>query len=413
MRVKADGEFVRRQNRLLLVEALRRHGPQARTELGRKTGLSPATVTSITGDLLAEGLLTGHGDESTARSGPGRPLQRLTLNGLAASVLGIEISIDTVSFIFASYDGRIIDRRVRREPTQRVTAAAFGKRLSADVRTVLRRNKAMAGPVQRIGVSVQGIANSARGTIAWSPAFRARDIAIVAPLESALGVETSISNDTNLAAQALLRRHPEAYSGTAAVVFIGYGVGMGLIIDGSVYAGPNGAAAEFGHMNHLPDGPLCRCGQRGCVEAFASDYGIYRAASGQAPASEPPHAAIAPSAMAAIEARARAGDPLAKAAFREAGLALGYGLARAIALVELERVALMGSGLTAFDLLEPALRHGLARGLPVGLQRDVPIEVEPSNNNLMTDGLLDSLLGDIDRRRSARVNGPALQGGAV
>ena len=87
----------------------------------------------------------------------------------------------------------------------------------------------------------------------------------------------------------------------AAVVFIGYGVGMGLILNGQVYHGPTGAAAEFGHMNHLPGGPLCRCGRRGCVEAYAADYSILRWASGHADRQLPSFTAIPAGEMQALE----------------------------------------------------------------------------------------------------------------
>jgi predicted NBD/HSP70 family sugar kinase len=402
MRVKADGEFVRRQNRHLLVETLRRHGPLARIELGRKIGLSPATITSITGDLLHEQLLLVCPDEEgAARHGPGRPLQRLTLNPQAASVLGIEISVDGVKFVLAAYDGSIIERQTQRSPILDSSAGAYVRRIAADAGHFMQRQRTARGVLQRVGVSVQGIADASKGTIAWSPAFKDGNIEIVAPLEAELGVDVFISNDTNLAAQALLRRHPLAYSGSAAVVFVGYGIGMGLIIDGAVYPGPSGAAAEFGHMNHIPDGLLCRCGRHGCIEAYAADYGIFRAANGIAAEEGPMLAAVDPAAMTAIEQRARAGDPAALSAFQQAGSALGYGLARTIALLELERVALVGSGLTAFSLLEPSLRQGLEQGLPGGLHKHIPVEVEPSNNNLMTDGLMDQLLGDVDRRLSA------------
>ena len=401
MRVKADGDFVRRQNRLLLLETLRRYGPLARIELGRKTGLSPATVTSITGDMVAEGVLVSSEDAVAARPSPGRPMQRLRLNPEAASVLGIEISIDASSFMLTAYDGSEVAREVRHERTSRAVSRSFGPRLATEARHFLKRHGRSHGPLRRVGVSVQGIADVRRGSIAWSPAFRSRDIAIVEPLEAALGVKTTISNDTNLAALALINRRPEAFSGSAAVVFVGYGVGMGLIVNGAVYAGPNGAAAEFGHMNHIPEGPCCRCGRRGCIEAYAADYGVVRRAGGVDPASAPPLAAVAPAIMHAIEEQAKCGEPDARAAFQEAGLALGYGLARAIALLDLERVAFVGSGVSAMGLLEPSIRQGLLRGLPVGLQRNIPIEVESARHNLMTDGLTESLLGDVDRRIAA------------
>jgi len=409
MRIKADGDFVRRQNRLLLVEALRLNMPLARTEIGRETGLSLATVTSITSDLMAEGILVSQGEDWTGRQGPGRPLQRLKLNGEAASALGIEISIDGISMTLANYDGGIVARRAVRQPTPSARATTFGRRLALEAKQFVRQHKAASRRLARIGVSVQGIADVRRGSIAWSPAFGARDIPILAPLRDAFGVEAAIANDTNLAAQALLARAPLARSGSAAVVFVGYGVGMGLIIDGRVYDGPTGAAAEFGHMTHIPGGPLCRCGGRGCLEAYAGDYGIHRAAKGLPPASEPPHAAIDGATMSAIESKARAGNRMARSAYRQAGLALGYCLARAIVILDLERVTLMGSGLSAYGLMETALREGLAGGLPTGLRKDIPIDVWPSaNNTLMAEGLLRSTLAAIDRQLIGRLGTDAV-----
>ena len=405
MRIKADGEFVRRQNRLLLVEALRRAAPLARTELGRETGLSPATVTSITSGLMAEGILIdqGQGEEFSVPQGPGRPLQRLRLNGAVASVLGIEISIDGIGMTIANYDGEVVARKLERQSTLTASAAAFGRRLARDAGSFVHEHKDASRRLARVGVSIQGIADARRGSIAWSPAFRARDIPILEPLRQALGVEATIANDTNLAAQALISRSQLASTGSAAVVFVGYGVGMGLIIEGAVYDGPTGAAGEFGHMIHVPDGPLCLCGRRGCLEAYIGDYGIYRAANGLDPTSEPPAAAIDAATMAGIEARARGGDKAARAAYAAAGLALGYCLARTVAILDLERVTLMGSGMSAYGLMEPAIRKGLSAGLPSGLQKSIPIEVWPSvNNALMSEGLMRSTLAAIDQRVTGR-----------
>jgi predicted NBD/HSP70 family sugar kinase len=245
---------------------------------------------------------------------------------------------------------------------------------------------------------VQGIADMSTGTIAWSPAFRARDIAIRAPIERTLGVPTSIANDANLMALSVITRNPLAYAGTAAVTFVGAGVGMGLIINGRIYLGPTGAAAEFGHVIHMPSGPRCRCGRRGCIEAFAADYGIYRMAEGGDPDAEPPHRAIDPVAMRAIETRARAGDARALSAFRSAGLALGFGLARTIALLDVRRITLLGSGLRAADIIKPAIDEGLEQGLAAGLARGCVIEIGSiDHHDMAIDGLVTSLVADLDR----------------
>lgn len=401
---KADGDFVRRQNRSLVLEGLRCNGPQARSEIGRRTGLSPATISSITADLLDEGVLKAGEDAALAatepRAGPGRPLTRLALNGTVATVLGIEISVDRVRFVLCGYDGHGIADVTLAIATRTASAANFGRQLARDAKSIIARSLGPGATVARIGVSVQGIADVKRGRIAWSPAFAARDIDVCGPLRLAFRAPVTIANDMNLVARTMRGRRPEALS--AAVVFTGYGVGMGLILGGGVYDGPTGAAAELGHTNHVPDGPKCRCGCNGCVEAYAADYGILRAAENGDPAAEPTYEAIDAATMAAMADRARLGDRRVAAAYASAGLALGYGLARSIALLDLERITLMGSGVRAYDLLQPGLEEGLRRGLPAGLRKSIPIEIEPGERDPMTYGLMQAILGDVDALMARR-----------
>src|SRR5690606_19554107 len=107
--------------------------------------------------------------------------------------------------------------------------------------------------------------------------------------------------------------YPELDAATVASIFIGSTVGMGLSFPATDQHRTD-IGTEFGHMNHMPDGALCRCGARGCIEAYAGDYGILRAAY-----SVPEHAAPAPSVPSAdfqqIAARARGGDKNAVRAF--------------------------------------------------------------------------------------------------
>lgn len=409
MREKADGEWMRRQNRLLLVEALRRHGPMARTEIGRETGLSLATVTSITGDLIAEGLIAEVAD-GAHHARPGRPLQKLRLNAGAAAGLGVEVYFDALHFRLVSYDGSVMASATA-DPMPRTTkATAFGARLSRAAKAFVAANLPEGTRLAQAGVLVQGIADPRNGSIAWSPAFNARNIPVLPPLREALGVPASIANDSNLAAEALLTLESDRYGGSSCVVFLGNGVGMGLVLNGRVHLGPHGAAAEFGHMNHRPGGPLCRCGCRGCLEAYTADYGIHRAAMGLDPALPPGNAAVSSADMAAIAAKARRGNKVARAAFDQAGEALGYCLGRAISILDLDRVVLTGSGLDQWDLIEPPMRRALDASLPSGLAKDLPIDLwTETNASLMTRGLLSSILAQIDRR----LVGQLIRGGAA
>ena len=286
MREKADSDLVRRQNRLLLLEALRQHGSLARVEMGRHTGLSPASITSISSQLIADGILQEAGEiHHHAR---GRRSAAAARSPSSASTRSRRMwwrsrSRSTASSWRWPTGAAPSCRAASRAPrpmtrTRRPSAASSPARS----RHSSPRPRIASKRVARIGIAVQGVADSKAGTVVWSPAFRTRNIAVSAAVQDSLGIPCNLANDANMIAEGLISTDRARYGGTAAVVFIGYGVGMGLILNGQVYHGPTGAAAEFGHMNHLPDGPLCRCGRRGCVEAYVADYSLLRWASGEA-----------------------------------------------------------------------------------------------------------------------------------
>src|SRR5690606_24384588 len=115
MTQKADRDQIRRQNRSIVLQALRRDGPQARIDLGRTTHLSPATVTSITSDLIEEELIIGIEDkEHKERLTRGRPRSLLALNPAASAVLAVKISVNTIEFALADYSGQVVARDRRK-----------------------------------------------------------------------------------------------------------------------------------------------------------------------------------------------------------------------------------------------------------------------------------------------------------
>ena len=395
MREKADSDLVRRQNRRIVLDSLRQHGPQARVELGRRTGLSPASITSISAQLIEDDIVRERHDvppepEPQRR---GRPLTHIDLNPEATYVLAVKISIDGIELALADYRGHILARHMETLSTYDAKPEGFGATIATVAKSFLARQRLPARRLSRIGVAVQGVADSQAGSIMWSPAFRARNIAVVAPVQNLLGVACSIANDANMIAEGLGRQKDGE---TAAVVFMGYGVGMGLIINGSVYHGPTGAAAEFGHMNHLPQGALCRCGRRGCVEAYAADYGILRSAEGDPDRLPPPLSAVPKETMLALQDAALGGDARAIAAFRKAGEALGFGLARLIALLSPTRIILAGPGTRAIELIGPHLRQAIEDGVVDELRRNVEIDVVPIDTDMIIKGTVDSTLRALD-----------------
>ncbi|MCA3555376.1 ROK family transcriptional regulator [Aestuariivirga sp.] len=400
MREKADSDLVRRQNRLLLLEALRQQGGMARVEMGRHTGLSPASITTISSQLIADGILKEASAAHAAAEGPqrrGRPATLIDFNPKAANVVAVRVSIDGLELALADARGSVLARRASRTATYDANPAAFGKVVAGEIATLLAKTRVPAKRVARAGIAVQGVADSQAGAVVWSPAFRGRNISVASAVEDRLGIPCRVANDANMIAEGLTGIDRARYGGTAAVVFMGWGVGMGLIINGQVYHGPTGAAAEFGHMNHLPDGPLCRCGRRGCVEAYVADYSLLRWASGHAATQPPSSNAIPAQDMLALETAAHRGDPNAVSAYAKAGEALGFGLARLIVILTPSRIVLAGPGTRAMPLIRPHLDRALEQGVVDELRRTVEIEVVPIGTDMIIKGTIDRALRHVDR----------------
>jgi predicted NBD/HSP70 family sugar kinase len=406
---KADTELVRRQNRGLVLSAVRRSGPLARVELGRVTGLSPATISAITGDLLAERILmTAAIDDRVDQRplGRGRPRVALTLNQDAAYALGVKVSLNTVTLLLSDYAGQLRDRSRYALATVGPEAAEFVPRLIEIIRSYFLDREIESSRVSEISIAIPGTTDVTTGTLLWSPTVSVDVGPIPGPVGEALGIRASMTNDVNMIAQALNSRDPVRFGGTFAAIFVADGVGMGLYINGRLFSGAFGSGAEFGHANHMPGGALCRCGRRGCVEAYVADYAIYRAVE-DLPPDEPP-TAIEPDAetMRGLEQRARAGEDRVRMAYHQAGLALGFGLSRLIALINPQRVAFTGRGIAAFDLMEAGFKVGLEEGLVSELARMTEIEVSSAEDDLVDVGILAAAMQRLDREIFASSDHP-------
>ena len=378
---------------------MRQHGPLARITLGRQTGLSPASITSISGQLIDEGLVYSivEDEEIPTEVKRGRPQTRLALNPQATNILAISISVDGVELVFADFSG-VTRQPIRlRLDSYEMPKEDFGPRVALEIKANAKKLGIPLTSIKRIGVAVQGVADIIKGEIPWSPAFRARDIPVVRPLERVLGIPCSIGNNANMIAEALIATDRKKYGGNTAVVFLGHGVGLGLILNGVVYEGANGRAAEFGHMNHVPDGPLCRCGRHGCLEAFSADYGIMRMANDRRGNDFDIHVAVLDDDMRELELAARTGDTVALSAFNRAGEVLGFGFARLIALINPQRVVLAGPGTRAYDLMKDSMGEALRRGLVHDLRKNVDFEVVPFGKDMIATGTLVETLRHLDR----------------
>lgn len=397
MAQKANLEQIRHQNRRIILRSLRLDSSVARVDLGQRTKLSPATVTSITSDLIGEGLireiLFSNLDKTGSR---GRPKVLLTLNEDAAYILGVKISANRLEMLLTDYKGNKLDMKSSYIPTASSTKIQFIDDLIRLLDGFYRSNNVPQEQLAEIGISAQGVVNSKLGEISWSPAFSERNINLKNPLEKAFGVKCTISNDTNMIAQALHWKKPNYYGGTFAVLFIESGVGGGFFVNDQLYTGVGGAAAEIGHVNHIVNGNLCRCGKRGCLEAYLSDYAILRSADNLPGDFDPSNIAVSREKILDVAEKANSGNEFALRAFNEAGRALGFGIARLIATLDIGLVVITGAGSLEFPLMEASMNEALGEALVKDLRNEVEIKVLPWQEDIVLTGIIASALHRLD-----------------
>lgn len=353
---------VRRQNTRLIMQALRRHKCASRTEIVSQTGLSAATVSTITSSLIADGILLSedepppHGAEVVSRRG--RPRVTLSLNPQVGCIVVMVLAVSSLSGSLQDYAGHVLIQEHDHFPTRTASISDLEHHLVRMVTRLMAQQGSQSMPLRYIALGVQGVVDAGAQTMLWSPVTTHLNLPLGEMLHQAFHVPVWVANDCNMIAEALQWLEPERFSGNFAAILLASGIGMGLMLKGQRFIGTRSSAAEFGHMVHIPGGALCRCGQRGCIEAYAGDYAIWRRVAGLSADSEPLDE-VDSAAMEVLIVRAQTHDGIERQAYREAGQALGHGLRSLFALIDPVAVAFVGQGVRTFSLMEPEIRAAL------------------------------------------------------
>jgi predicted NBD/HSP70 family sugar kinase len=318
------------------------HGPISRAELGRRLGLSPASLTRLSKPFLDRGLFVEAAD--AVQGAAGRPARPLDVRADARRFAGVKITGEGVHGALTDLRAGALDAAERPLPGHGV-ADVVGA-----IREVVRELTPEPGAIAGLGVSIGG--NVAGGRVVTRAPFLAwREVPLADDLERALGLPVTVENDVT--ALTVAQQWFGAVRGTPAfaVLTIGAGVGYGLVVHDRVVTTPDTGLGLAGHFPLDPNGPICHAGHRGCSSAMLSIPGItgqLAVALGRAvPYDE------------AIDLAAH-GDPAAMAVADAAGRALGRMIAAVANLAMVDTVVLSGEGVGIWPVIEPAVRAALA-----------------------------------------------------
>lgn len=336
-------------NQRRVLSLLLRRGVEAasQADIARETGLAPGTVSTIVRELAAANVVS-------TIAGSGRRGTAVRLARGAGLVAGVDFGHSHVAVAIADMSGEVLSEQRRPLSPGHSHDEGLGS-ARAMLTEMLDALGAGASDLRNIGMGLPApLSDSVVMSSAILPGWvgvNARDEA-----SAALGAKVLIENDANLGA---LAEHRHGHGrGHANVVFVkvSSGVGAGLILDNKLFRGTSGTSGEVGHLTLDDQGPLCRCGSRGCLEAYAST-GTALAMMGD----QMPGAGV----DAIIEA-ARQGNVSALRVFEDAGLHLGWGLATVTNLLNPGVILVGGDMAHAGELLLESARLGLRRHVLAG-----------------------------------------------
>lgn len=329
-------------------EKIRSAGRISRSDVAKDLGVSPGSVTSAVAGLMEAGLVRE--DPRPNRDiGRGRPPVDLAIVPEARRVAGLNLREGMHGAVVTDFGGTVLASAELPCATGRKSLDELLAEVDLLFDRVLEQAGLARGDLAAVGVGLPGFIDHQHGVVYWSPIVRERRAGLGAAIRARLPCPVFLDNDVNLLALAEswfgMGRHLSDF----AVVTIEHGVGMGLIIDNQLYRGARGMGLEIGHTTVQLDGALCRCGQRGCLEAYIADYALVREAS-TALEWDVRTPRTPQQMLEALFDQAKAGNEAARLIFHRAGRYLSAALANVIRIFDPELLLISGARLR-YDLL--------------------------------------------------------------
>ncbi len=380
-------DLIRAINRSHVLNAIKTHGPIGRADIARRTGLSPATVTSISAKLISQRLVL---EKSAGDSSGGRPPILLVINPKGGYVVGIKLTETHAVCALTDLEAQIIAKSSM--PLSGHDPLRVVDDLAKMVLSFIREQRITKKQLLGVGLGLAGIVDAEAGVLRQSPIYGWDDVPLRDMLQNKLHIPVYIENDVNTLT--LTERwfgHGQGVDNFLTVT-VGRGVGLGIVANGQFYRGQTGGAGEFGHVTMNPDGPLCDCGKHGCLEAYVGDPGLIRSAREAAARGE---LAKPVQNLDELLSLAEAGNAVAIRIFNQAGQILGVGIANLVNLFNPKKIIISGEGTREGDFLFVPMKESIQQNTMPGLYDPNAIEIAPWGDDAWARGAAGLVLREV------------------
>jgi N-acetylglucosamine repressor len=371
-------DFMRTLNRSIVLNAIKTHGPIDRAWVARQINLSPATVTTITADLISEGLIF---EKETGDSRGGRKPILLAINPKGAYVVGIKLTETTAIAALTDLEATVLVKRsIELKGFDPDSVVELMAQLT---NSLLEEAGVPSDKLIGVGLGLAGIVDFQKGVVRNATYLGWQNLPIRDLMCKKINTEIYVDNDVNTLTLA------EVWFGCGQgiedflTVTVGRGIGLGIISNGQFFRGAGGGAGEFGHTVIDPEGLLCDCGKRGCLETLVGDPGLLRQAKSAYEIGELPNL---PGKVDDLVQMALKGNQAAIRILQETGAVLGQSVANLINLFNPQRILISGEGVSRGPIFFDAMKKSMQTyALPV-LLSDLDLRVEPWGDDVWARG---------------------------
>jgi len=380
-------DLIRAINRSHVLNAIKTHGPIGRADIARRTRLSPATVTSISAKLISQDLVL---EKSAGDSSGGRPPILLVINPKGGYVVGIKLTETHAVCALTDLEAQIIAKSSMllsaHNPNEVVND------LAQMVLSFLREQRIAKKSLLGVGIGLAGIVDAEAGVLRQSPIYGWNHVPLRDMLQSKLHIPVYIENDVNtLTLTEKWFGHGQDVDNFLTVT-VGRGIGLGIVANGQFYRGQTGGAGEFGHTTINPEGPLCACGKKGCLEAYVGDPGLIRAANESFDRGE---LSASVQTLDELLLLAQTGNAAAIQIFDKAGRILGIGIANLISLFNPKKIIISGEGTREGDFLFIPMKESIKQNTMPGLFDPNTVMIAPWGDDAWARGAAGLVLREV------------------
>lgn len=339
-------EFQRAMHRSNVLDLIRTSELISRTELARETGLSQSSVTGITADLIKEGLIE---EKQAGAYEGGRPPILLSIRAEGVHVVGVNMAIDQIRVVIINFHAELKGSHTIPLERNHYTPGEITDIIAHGIQACIWEANFSKDQIAGVGVGIPGPVDSISGVVRFLPNYGWEAVPLRDILRDKINHPVFIDNSSNNLAIA------EYWYGSGkgiddfVVVTLQNGVGAGSILNGQLVRGHLGIASEFGHTCADINGPVCRCGRQGCIEAFVGNNSIIRDARSLARAGKWHSSTIKPEKIGFdnVMAELKHGNSELDALYHQAGSILGVGVYNLITLLNPKLVVMTGKGVNA------------------------------------------------------------------